>query len=61
MGERGYPFEFKVTFWMVAGFTMLSFLLWLTLPADHRAVPVLERTWPSLLTGFAGLVMGKLS
>ena len=59
--ERVYHFELKVTFWLVAGFTILSFLLWLTLPVDHRAGPVLERTWTSLLTGFAGLVMVRLS
>jgi hypothetical protein len=58
---RSYPFEFKIIFWLVACFTVLSFLLWLVLPAEHRAIPLLERTWPPLLTGFAGLVFGKLS
>lgn len=24
-GERGYTFEFKVAFWLVAGFTLVSF------------------------------------
>ena len=60
-GERGYTFEFKVAFWLVAGFTLVSFLLWLALPGDHRAVPVLERTWPPLLTSFVALVFGKLT
>ena len=58
---REYSFEFKVAFWLVAIFTVVTFVLWLGLPADHRAVPVLERTWPPLLTGFAGLVFGKLT
>ena len=60
-GSRGYPLEFKAAFWLVAVFTFVSFLLWISLPADHRAVEVLERTWPPLLTGFAGLVFGKLA
>ncbi len=60
-GIRGYPFEFKAAFWMVAAFTIVSFVLWLALPGEHRAVPMLERIWPPLLTGFAGLVFGKLS
>lgn len=46
---------------MVAAFTIVSFVLWLALPGEHRAVPMLERIWPPLLTGFAGLVFGKLS
>ena len=59
--ERGYSFEFKVAFWLVAAVTVVSFVLWLALPGGHRAVPILEGTWPPLLTGFAGLVFGKLS
>ena len=59
--ERGYSFEFKVAFWLVAAFTIVSFVLWLALPGGHRAVPILEGTWPPLLTAFAGLVFGKLS
>ena len=58
---REYTFEFKVAFWLVATFMVASFILWLALPGAHRAIPVLERTWPPLLTGFAGLVFGKLS
>ena len=59
--EQGYTFEFRVAFWLVAAFTVAAFVLWLGLPADHRALPVLERTWPPLLTGFAGMVFGKLA
>lgn len=59
--RSGFPFEFRVAFYLVATFTIVSFILWLTLPGDHRSVPVLERTWPPLLTGFAGMVFGKLS
>ena len=58
--ERGYSFEYKAAFWLVAAFTVVAFLLWLTLPDSHRAVDVLENVWPPLLTGFAGLVFGKL-
>ena len=57
---REYTFEFKAAFWMVAAFTVVTFALWMALPADHRALPVLERTWPPL-AGFAGLVFGKLA
>jgi len=60
-GERGYTFEFKVAFWLVVGFTLVSFLLWLALPDGHRAVPVLERTWTPLLSSFVALVFGKLT
>ena len=63
-GSQGYqvhPAEFRVAFWMVAAFTVAAFVLWLALPGGHRAVPILERTWPPLLTGFAGLVFGKLA
>ncbi len=56
-----YTFEFKTAFWLVAIFTFVTFVLWLALPDEHRALPVLERTWPPLLAGFAGLVFGKLS
>ena len=59
--EHVYTFEFRVAFWLVAAFTVVTFILWLALPGYHRAVPVLERTWPPLLTGFAGMVFGKLS
>ena len=58
---REYALEFKVAFWLVATFTVVSFLLWIALPGEHWAVPVFERTWPPLLTGFAGPVFGKLS
>ena len=58
---RRYSFEFRVAFWLVATFTVVSFILWITLPDDHRAVDVLERTWPPILVGFAGLVFGKAS
>ena len=58
---REYSFEFKVAFWLVATFMVATFILWLALPGSHRAVPVLECTWPALLTGFTGLVLGKLS
>jgi hypothetical protein len=57
---RGYSFEFKAAFWLVAAFTVVAFLLWVTLPDSHRAVDVLEKVWPPLLTGFAGMVFGKL-
>ena len=60
-GGRGYSFEFKVAFWLVATFTVVTFVLWIALPTDHRVLPVLERTWPPLLGGFAGLVFGKMS
>ena len=60
-GECEYSFEFKVAFWMVATVTVVSFILWIALPGEHRAIEVLERTWPPLLTGFAGLVFGKLA
>ena len=48
---REYTFEFKAAFWMVAAFTVVTFTvvtfaLWMALPADHRALPVLERSWP---------------
>ena len=59
--EQGYTFEFRMAFWLVAAFTIAAFVLWLGLPGDHRALPVLERTWPPLLTGFAGMVFGKLA
>ena len=59
--EHGFSFEFRIAFWLVAAFTVVAFILWLALPGDHRAIPILERTWPSLLTGFAGMVFGKLS
>ena len=59
--EREFTFYFSITFWLVVGFLIVSFLLWLSLPMEHRAVPVLERTWPPLLTGFAGLVFGRLA
>ena len=51
----------SAAFWLVAGFTLVSFLLWLALPEGHRAVPVLECTWPALLTSFVALVFGKLT
>ena len=60
-GGREYSFEFRVAFWLVAAFTILSFVLWIALPGEHRAVPVLARTWPLLMTSFTGLVFGKLS
>ena len=59
--EQGYTFEFRVAFWLVAAFTIAAFVLWVGLPGDHRALPVLERTWPPLLTGSAGMVFGKLA
>ena len=59
--ERDFTFYFSITFWLVVCFLVVSFLLWLSLPAGHRAVPILERTWPPLLTGFAGLVFGRLA
>jgi len=59
--EQQFSFYFSVAFWLVVFFLVVSFVLWLTLPSDHRAVEVLERTWPPLLAGFSGLVFGKLS
>ena len=58
---RQYSFEVKVVFWLVVAFFWLSFLLWLLLPDQHRAIPILARTWPPLLASFVGLVIGKLS
>ena len=58
---REYSLYFKVAFWLVVGFLVISFILWLALPEGHRAIPVLERTWPPLLSAFVGLVFGKLS
>ncbi len=59
--EETFSFYFKVAFWLVVLFLVISFVLWLLLPVEHRSLPVLERTWPPLLSGFTGLVFGKLS
>jgi hypothetical protein len=59
--EREFSFYFSVTFSLVVCFLVVCFLLWVSLPGDHRAIPVLERTWPPLLAGFAGLVFGRLT
>ena len=59
--EREYSYEFRVAFWVVVAFAVISFALWVSLPEGHRAVEALERTWPMLLTGFAGMVFAKLA
>lgn len=59
--EQEFTFYFSITFWLVVCFLVVSFLLWLSLPEGHRAVHILEHTWPPLLTGFAGLVFGHLA
>ena len=42
--EETFSFYFKVAFWLVVLFLVISFVLWLLLPVEHRSLPVLERT-----------------